>query len=369
LASKRWPVFNFPSLSFLCLMPALPSSAAQVFDRLAAIFEHNCAPSVGDGATLQIGGCRVALRTTSRALREQILRPLACPVNGTSQEWEYAIDLVDLGEAPLPELSWLPQHASPEQETSEYTDGPFLITRHGDVLLTVFNQEAGRTVGLVHAPTRWPLRHYKQSIFITLYQQLRRRGFYLIHASSISLDGQAVLIAGQSGVGKTTTMLTCVSAGFQFLGDDTTLVRRAPTGGIEVVALLSTLDVTDKTAAWFPELASFMSARRSHTGKRQIILSEAYPGSVAVQGRVAAILAPEIADQQHTSLAPGHRVSLLSDLLLYSIDLQDPEFAQRHLEFLAQAVEQIPVYRMLLGSDRRQVPQVIGALLRETPVP
>jgi hypothetical protein len=345
-------------------MPFASPTAAQVYGELAATFEQTYHNSPGQTAAILIGGCLARLRSTTPALQRQLLRPLACPTVTARRAPDFTVDLVDLGEHPLPTLPWLPQHTSPEQETSEYQQGPFLFTRHGDVMLTALNQEEGRTVGLVHAPDRWPLRHYKQAIFITLYQHLRRRGQHLIHASAIGANGRAALIAGRSGAGKTTTMLTCVTAGLAFLGDDTTLVQRTAAGDIDVIALLSTLDVTDKTAAWFPELAPFLSSLRSHTGKRQIILSEAFPGSVTFQAQVSAILAPEITGQAHTTLAPANKASLLSDLLFYSVDLQDVALARQHLEFLAQAVEQIPVYRLLLGSDRQQIPHLIADLLQ-----
>ncbi len=357
-------VSSFPSLRLSSQMDPLPPHAAQIYDRLAATFEQIYTSSSVEEATLQIGDSLVRLRTTTQTLRRQMVRPLACPIGGASFAADFTVDLVDLGEQLLPDLPWLPQHTSSEQETSEYQEGPYLFTRHGDVLLTVLNQNEGRSLGWVHAPVHWPLRHYKQSIFITLYQHLRRRGLHLIHASAIGHAGRAVLIAGQSGAGKTTTMLTCVAAGLQFLGDDTTLLQRAQPGTVDVIALLSTLDVTDKTAAWFPELAPYLSPLRSHTGKRQVILSEAYPNSVALRGQVSAILAPEITDQAHTTLAPANKASLLSDLLFYSVDLQDVALARQHLEFLAQAVEQIPVYRLLLGSDRQQIPQVIAEILQ-----
>jgi hypothetical protein len=357
-------VSSFPSLRLTDLMFFPSPTAAQVYGELAATFEQTYTNSPDQADALRIGNCLVRLRTTTPALHRQVLRPLACPVITAGHTADFAVDLVDLGEQPLPVLPWLPQHTSLEQETSEVQHGPFLFTRHGDVMLTALNQEEGRTVGLVRAPDRWPLRHYKQAIFITLYQHLRRRGQHLIHASAIGHNGRAALIAGRSGAGKTTTMLTCVAAGLAFLGDDTTLVQRTPAGDIDVIALLSTLDVTDKTAAWFPELAPFLSPLRSHTGKRQIILSEAYPSSMVFQARVSAILAPEITDQTHTTLAPANKTSLLSDLLFYSVDLQDVALARQHLEFLAQAVEQTPVYRLLLGSDRQQLPQVITEILR-----
>lgn len=350
-------------------MPSAPPTAAQVYHRLAANFEQHLSASPIAQSTLQIGSCLVRLRATTAALHRQMLRPLACPISAGDQAPDVAIDLVDLGEDALPDLPWLPQHSSPEQQTSEYREGPFVFTRHGDVLLTALNHDKGRTVGLVHAPDRWPLRHYKQAIFITLYQHLRRRGLYLIHASAIGVQGRAALLAGQSGAGKTTTMLACVAAGFDFLGDDTTLLQRAPDGSIEVITLLSTLDATDKTADWFPELAPHLSDRRSHTGKRQIILAEAFPDRMAVQGRAAVILAPEITGEAHTRLAPANKAALLSDLLFFSVDLHEAALARAHVEFLAQAVETVPVYRLLLGRDKDQIPQVIADVLRGSVTP
>lgn len=358
-------VSNFPFLRFYGLLPLSPLTADQVFHRLAVVFEQACANSPVEDLTLQIGDCVARIRTTTPTLRRQLRRPLACPQIAAGPAVDFTVDLADLGETALPDLPWTPHHTSPEQQTSEYKEGPFVFTRHGDVLLTALDHATRRTVGVVHAPARWPLRHYRQAIFITLYQHLRRAGLHLIHASAVGYQDRVALIAGHSGAGKTTTMLTCVAAGFQFLGDDTTLVQRTPAGDIDAIALLNTLDVTDKTAAWFPELAPYLSPQRSHTGKRQVILSEAYPSSVAAQGRVSAILAPEITDQAHSALAPANKASLLGDLLFYSVDLHDVALTRQHLEFLAQAVEQIPVYRLLLGRDYRQVPQVIATLLSD----
>lgn len=344
-------------------MSSLPPIAAQVFDRLAATFDQSHTGSA-ETVLLDVGGCLVRIRSTAPSLLRQVLRPLACPQRAASSPAAFTVDLIDLGEHPLPNLPWPPQRVSLEQETSEYTADQFVFTRHGDVLLSAQSLETNRTVALVHAPERWPLRHYKQAIFITLYQHLRRRGLHLIHASAIGQHGRAALIAGHSGAGKTTTMLTCVAAGFQFLGDDTTLLQRSPAGQTDVITLLSTMDLTDKTAAWFPQLAAHLSPQRSHTGKRQIILSEAFPASVAAQAQVSVILAPEITGQADTILAPASKASLLSDLLYYSVDLHNEALTRRHVEFLAQVVEQTPVYRLLLGHDRRQIPVVIGQLLQ-----
>ena len=339
------------------------SSPAEVYRQLAA-WSTSSLISSPFAAALQVGPCTLALRSSSRLLLDQVLRPLACPRLATATA-QATVDWLDLGDVPLPELPWPPQQHSAEQETSEYRGEGYLFTRHGDVLLTALDEHNGHTVALVHAPARWPLRHYKQGIFITLYQLLRGHGLHLIHASAIGRDGRALLIAGRSGAGKTTTMLTCVDAGYQFLGDDTTLLWLDPAGTVQVAALLSTLDVTDKTAAWFPQLAPFLSPQRNHTGKRQIILSEAFPQRVAAQAQVVALLMPMVTGAVTTTLTPLNKATLLNDLLFFSVDLQDPAFTRRHVEFLAQLVEQNPVYLLRLGSEREDVLRAIADALAE----
>ena len=60
---------------------------------------------------------------------------------------------------------------------------------------------------------------------------LRRRGIYLIHAFSAAANGQALLLCGASGSGKTTTGLALCAAGMQLLANDIAALRRTGTGG------------------------------------------------------------------------------------------------------------------------------------------
>lgn len=52
-----------------------------------------------------------------------------------------------------------------------------------------------------------------------------QRGEMAIHCSALSKDGKAVLLAGESGSGKSTTTTALLSAGFTLMADDMALVR------------------------------------------------------------------------------------------------------------------------------------------------
>jgi serine kinase of HPr protein (carbohydrate metabolism regulator) len=47
-----------------------------------------------------------------------------------------------------------------------------------------------------------------------------------IHASSVAIDGRAILIMGASGAGKSDLALRLIDRGFRLVSDDQTLVRR-----------------------------------------------------------------------------------------------------------------------------------------------
>lgn len=54
----------------------------------------------------------------------------------------------------------------------------------------------------------------------------RRLSAETVHASSVAIDGRAVLISGPSGAGKSDLTLRLIDRGFTLVSDDQTLVKR-----------------------------------------------------------------------------------------------------------------------------------------------
>lgn len=49
---------------------------------------------------------------------------------------------------------------------------------------------------------------------------LHQRGYFVLHASTVAIDGSAVAFVGESGRGKTTTAMACLTEGHRVLSDD-----------------------------------------------------------------------------------------------------------------------------------------------------
>ena len=54
---------------------------------------------------------------------------------------------------------------------------------------------------------------------------LRKKGFMVLHGSSVVVNGQAVCIVGSSGLGKSTLALSLVERGFSFLTEDLSIIK------------------------------------------------------------------------------------------------------------------------------------------------
>lgn len=55
---------------------------------------------------------------------------------------------------------------------------------------------------------------------------------HVIHASTVALDGRAVLIMGRSGSGKSALALALMAAGARLVADDRTVLRAGPAGPV-----------------------------------------------------------------------------------------------------------------------------------------
>lgn len=68
-------------------------------------------------------------------------------------------------------------------------------------------------------------------------------GLALLHAASVATDDGAVVMAGTSGAGKSTTAVRCLLAGLDFLGDDACLVTADPGPVVHSLYRFAKLDV------------------------------------------------------------------------------------------------------------------------------
>ncbi|MFZ2519382.1 MAG: hypothetical protein WA089_11820 [Anaerolineae bacterium] len=317
-------------------------------------------------ATVRVGAEDIALAAAPVALHQRLLRPLSHLQQPSASATTLTLTLVAAA-ADAPPFPW--PDAPQAGDFWEFRTGDYLFSHYGHGLAVVgLDLRRGCAVGYVRRPELLPAAFFSGLLFTTLYQALRPRGFFLLHAAALAWQGQGVLITGPSGAGKTTTMLQCVRAGFRFVSDDATLLTRAAQGDILAVATLNTMHVTPRTVDFFPELAPFVN-ERADNGKATIFLPEVYPDSMsAVNSREAVapvrlLIVPSLQGPRDGTFEPLSGRTVLSEALPLSVDLQQPAAAAAHLDLLAQLVKQARCFRLHLPPDVVSVPPLLAARL------
>ena len=170
--------------------------------------------------------------------------------------------------------------------------------------------------------------------------RLRGRGRYFVHAAgAVDPSGRAILLAGDSGEGKSTLVYALARAGWPILGDDGVVLE---VRGAETVAHAwrAPVLVSRDLAFAFPELAAADVRARPNDSRRRIAMSV----TTARQARVAALFFLERGSwMQVTPMTP---VSALAALVRQSpwVILGDAG-ARQHLAALRHVASSVPTLR------------------------
>jgi hypothetical protein len=190
------------------------------------------------------------------------------------------------------------------------------------------------------------------------------RGLALLHASAVSTARGAVVLAGTSGAGKSTTALTCVAAGMGFLGDDACAVSYEPAPTVHSVYrfakvergvaarldghLDANLDAhLERALPWITEEV-VVDAGARHRGRaplRAILLPQIVGG--AASGTVPVTPAQALAVLGPTTLVEGGAPS------------------RGALRALLDLVRRVPAYRLELGTDPAGVVRSVEHVLEQ----
>ncbi len=195
-----------------------------------------------------------------------------------------------------------------------------------------------------------------------LAARLRGEAFH-VHAGVVRVPGGVVLVAGDSGAGKTTASLVLAGAEGP-LGDDVCFVR---VEGDRVVArvLARPLHVGDVTHAMFPALA-LLDDTVTRAGKRRARLPMTDNDAHSTWWPVVGLVFPSI-DRTEGSRSHASRWTAsmaLPRLFLASAIVTWPEVphAQRHLDSLGRLARR-PAWGLVMGQDAT-VDVVMDALRR-----
>lgn len=262
----------------------------------------------------------------------------------------------------------VPAGGRPEDELP-YTvsqDRGHLIVDFHDTGLFVIDRAQGSAEGYLIKPQLMPASLIEYLFHLVLIELLRGRGLYTVHATALKKNGLGILIPGNSGRGKTTSFISLLRSGYQYLSDDHPLFRDAG-DHVELLPFPIKINVTEDTIAFFPELRDAPDhLLHPRFPKRAFYAEEVYPTSIGACCRPALVLFPQVVDAPRSHLEPLPKSRAMELLLPQALLVYDVEVARREFQVLAKLVQQVACYRLHFGRDILDLPKLITPLLERT---
>jgi hypothetical protein len=332
-------------------LDAFVSAIERAFDQAAAV---SPGPVVRH---LNLGGHAIRLRCAGAALADHVLPAFA-----------HAFRQAQLSEAPLPDLTidcWDRSATgvfppSPPWDDDAYchsgaiqglAQGRLRITYDRWMrLLTVYDRQQGRVFVQAASASDLPAWLRRSPLRTVIGWWAAAHGMALLHAGAVASANGAVVLAGASGSGKSTTTMTALAAGLGFLADDACLVRFDPSPTAYPVFGLAKLE--PDAFARLPAVQHM--AIEIESG--QTVLNPAAGLLPSAPLRAVALL--EISGQERTVVEHVSSRQALHSLVEGSLQ----EGGGITLAGLRRLVSEMPCHRLRLGTDPDGVLAAVQAL-------
>jgi len=219
-----------------------------------------------------------------------------------------------------------------------------------------------RITGFAEGGDRLTLFERGKTAQLLLPFWLETQRLELIHAALIARNGRGVLVAGPNGAGKSTSALSCLIAGFDYLGDDYIVLEGNPHEGFQGHSVYGCAFLEPHHLPRFPALIPYaISGPYPSEVKRLVLLRQAYPAQLAASARLQFLLLPRIGSHP-TAITRATKAEALRQLAPSSLlMLARPNAAA--LTRMATLVEQLDCFWLDLGPDIEAIPTLVEKLL------
>jgi hypothetical protein len=195
---------------------------------------------------------------------------------------------------------------------------------------------------------------------------LGKTGVHILHAATVCTAERALVLVGDSGAGKSTTVTALASVGCRYLGDDGIFVRKR-SGGVELLAYGPSFRLTDHVLPIFERLRPHLS--RSTTDiKWSLDASSAFPNAYLGSwlGPTSLLFLGRSARRQSelSSLSLAEATGLLI-AQSQALGLDCHPNPRQHLDLLALLASKAHIARLDLGREWLEDPSGAARRLLE----
>jgi hypothetical protein len=231
--------------------------------------------------------------------------------------------------------------------------------------LNLMDLETSTGIYWVQTAKTLPYWVYASPLRTLFHWWMEKNGCQLLHAAAVGTEHGAVLITGKGGVGKSTTALSCVEAGFYYLADDYVVTRLEPEPA--VYSLYSTAKLNADFIANFPDLSKFVNNSENLDQEKAVIFLQPHlKNQVLPEMPLKAIITPRITNLDDFRLTPINQRAIQGAMSFTTMS-QLPYVGRYTHNFIGKLSARLPSYVLELGKDLRRAPTVISDFLAGLP--
>ena len=343
------------------------------FARIKAAFTDamSANPSMLRQFDCLFAGRAVRLRTVGEKLGDVIARSVAhllLPADQTPRPL-LAIDLWDGTETGLPWQMMAQENGlGIDYWFATSTDQRYVVTERQREL-TWFDRETAHIVGWITNAHEFNLAEQARVAYFPVVLWLHDLDLQVAHAGLVAENGNGLLFAGETGQGKSTTALTCLTNGLDFLSDDHVWIESTPADGFIGHALYASVNLRPMQLDLFPSLASHaIPGNKQIEIKSLVFLHPVFPQRIKSTTNIRAVAVPRIVESEKSTFRDAPKadaaVAVVQDSILEWSFKRMPNASAR-FERMTQLINSVPCFWLDLGRDLNDIPRCVRQILRE----
>ncbi len=190
-----------------------------------------------------------------------------------------------------------------------------------------------------------------------------RMGLLLIHASAVGYQNRGVLIVGKSGSGKSNTALASINSHLRFAGDDHVIIdTNLP---LKMYSLYNSFKLKKADIEKYIELVKSNNEHDNNKYEKSIFfMNQLAQEKLITSFEIKAVLLPKITKIKSPRLYPVPASKALLAISPNTI-FQLPGSGKMDYDMMIRLVRNTTSYILELGNDVKNVPHLIGELLKE----
>ncbi len=326
----------------------MSAKARDFFEAAYKVFQSARAAGERGSETYAIGGTRVRLETASAEMSRQLTRALS-HLRLTNQAAEdLTVCAWDASAVDMVAPPWSETDYGPRGEIRGFNDGPFRTAfDHGTGSLNMIDSERKLALFWTSDAAALPEHAAASPLRIIFSWWSDACNAVLVHCGAVALGGDAALLAGAGGSGKSATALLCLQAGWKYLADDYCVISLTPP--FRVYSLYSSAKIDQTLLRNARPLHSLQQpSALMHGNKEVLFLNEEHSDQLLPSADCRMMFLPCVTGAEKTrvkSSSAGEALRALAPSSLFQFAGAGSEAFSR----LSTLVQGIPVRVLELG--------------------